>query len=57
MLITCAVFNYVLMNNSCDIAGGVNKALETRSDNADTSTSETENIGAGDQGIMFGLCL
>ena len=39
---------------SCDIAGGVNKALESRSDNADTSVSETEDIGAGDQGIMFG---
>ena len=39
---------------SVDIAGGVNKALETRSENADTSASETSNIGAGDQGIMFG---
>ena len=31
---------------STDIAGGVNKAYETRSNNADTSTLETENIGA-----------
>ena len=50
---TCAVLTSI-DEQSCDIAGGVNKALETRSDNADTSISETENIGAGDQGIMFG---
>lgn len=50
---TCAVLTSI-DEQSCDIAGGVNKALETRSDNADTSVSETENIGAGDQGIMFG---
>ena len=51
---TCAVLTSI-DEQSCDIAGGVNKALETRSDNADTSTSETEAIGAGDQGIMFGF--
>ena len=50
---TCAVLTSI-DEQSCDIAGGVNKAYETRSDNSDTSTSETENIGAGDQGIMFG---
>ncbi len=50
---TCAVLTSI-DEQSCDIAGGVNKALETRSDNADTSVSETENLGAGDQGIMFG---
>ncbi|MBR6098799.1 methionine adenosyltransferase [bacterium] len=50
---TCAVLTSI-DEQSCDIAGGVNKAYETRSDNADTATSETENIGAGDQGIMFG---
>ena len=50
---TCAVLTSI-DEQSCDIAGGVNKAFETRSDNADTSVSETENIGAGDQGIMFG---
>lgn len=49
----CAVLTSI-DEQSCDIAGGVNKAFETRSDNADTSVSETENIGAGDQGIMFG---
>lgn len=50
---TCAVLTSI-DEQSCDIAGGVNKAFETREDNADTSTSETENLGAGDQGIMFG---
>ena len=50
---TCAVITSI-DEQSCDIAGGVNKALETRCENADTSVSETENIGAGDQGIMFG---
>ena len=50
---TCAVLTSI-DEQSCDIAGGVNKALETRSQNADTSVSETEAIGAGDQGIMFG---
>ena len=50
---TCAVLTSI-DEQSCDIAGGVNKAFETRSENADTSVSETENIGAGDQGIMFG---
>lgn len=50
---TCAVLTSI-DEQSCDIAGGVNKALETRDDNANTSVTETENIGAGDQGIMFG---
>lgn len=50
---TCAVLTSI-DEQSCDIAGGVNKAFETREDNADTSTAETENLGAGDQGIMFG---
>lgn len=50
---TCAVLTSI-DEQSCDIAGGVNKAFETRNDNADTSSSETENLGAGDQGIMFG---
>lgn len=51
---TCAVLTSI-DEQSCDIAGGVNKAFESRSNNADTSTSETANIGAGDQGIMFGF--
>lgn len=50
---TCAVLISV-DEQSTDIAGGVNKAFETRDDNANTSVTETENLGAGDQGIMFG---
>ncbi len=50
---TCAVLTSI-DEQSCDIAGGVNKALEARDEEVVTSTSETENIGAGDQGIMFG---
>ncbi len=50
----CAVLTSI-DEQSTDIAGGVNKALESRSDNSDTSASETENVGAGDQGIMFGF--
>lgn len=50
---TCAVLTSI-DEQSCDIAGGVNKAFETRDDNADTSSTETETLGAGDQGIMFG---
>ena len=50
---TCAVLTSI-DEQSTDIAGGVNKALEARSDNADTSKDETLDIGAGDQGIMFG---
>ncbi|MBQ4646250.1 MAG: methionine adenosyltransferase [Candidatus Gastranaerophilales bacterium] len=50
---TCAVLTSI-DEQSTDIAGGVNKALETRNDNADVSKDETLDIGAGDQGIMFG---
>ena len=50
---TCAVLTSI-EEQSVDIAGGVNKALESRSDASLTSTSETSDIGAGDQGIMFG---
>lgn len=50
----CAVLTSI-DEQSTDIAGGVNKALESRSDSSDTSASETENVGAGDQGIMFGF--
>ena len=50
---TCAVLTSI-DEQSSDIAGGINKALETRNDNADTSKDETLDIGAGDQGIMFG---
>ncbi len=51
---TCAVLTSI-DEQSTDIAGGVNKALETRDDNANTSTEETMEVGAGDQGIMFGF--
>lgn len=51
---TCAVLTSI-DEQSTDIAGGVNKALESRNNNADTSAQETENVGAGDQGIMFGF--
>ena len=50
---TCAVLTSI-DEQSSDIAGGVNKALEARDDNANTSKDETLDIGAGDQGIMFG---
>ena len=50
---TCAVLTSI-DEQSTDIAGGVNKALETRNDTSATSATETENLGAGDQGIMFG---
>src|SRR5574344_1403104 len=43
---TCAVLTSI-DEQSGDIAGGVNKALETRSDNSDTSSNETEELGAG----------
>lgn len=51
---TCAVLTSI-DEQSKDIAGGVNKALETREHNSSTSVTETEDIGAGDQGIMFGF--
>ena len=50
---TCAVITSI-DEQSTDIASGVNKALEARDDVSNTSTDETLDIGAGDQGIMFG---
>lgn len=50
---TCAVLT-TIDEQSADIAGGVNKALEARDEFVNTSSEETEDIGAGDQGIMFG---
>ena len=44
---TCAV-QIVLDQQSADIAMGVNDALEER------GSGESDNIGAGDQGMMFG---
>lgn len=51
---TCAVLTSI-DEQSSDIASGVNKATEARSDNSDITTDETLDIGAGDQGIMFGF--
>ena len=50
---TCAVLTSI-DEQSPDIASGVNKALEAWNDNSDISSDETLDIGAGDQGIMFG---
>jgi S-adenosylmethionine synthetase len=47
---TCAVLTSI-DEQSCDIASGVNSALETRDA---LSHDEIDKIGAGDQGIMFG---
>jgi len=49
---TCAVLTSI-DEQSPDIAHGVNSALEGRK--SDSEADETENIGAGDQGIMFGF--
>ncbi len=50
---TCAVLTSI-DEQSSDIAGGVNKALEAR-DECVCNTGESEELGAGDQGIMFGF--
>ena len=49
---TCAVLTSI-DEQSPDISHGVNSALEART--SDSEAVETENIGAGDQGIMFGF--
>ena len=48
---TCAV-QVAVANQSPDIAQGVDRALEYRSNG--TSEAEIESLGAGDQGMMFG---
>lgn len=52
---TCAVLNS-LNEQSPDIAQGVNVGLETRDETVDVS-KESDNIGAGDQGLMFGFAV
>lgn len=49
---TCAVMT-AIDEQSPDIAGGVNQALEARQ--GKMSDEEIEAIGAGDQGLMFGF--
>jgi len=48
---TCAVL-VSIDEQSSDIAGGVNDALETR---GELNNDDIDKIGAGDQGIMFGF--
>ena len=50
---TCAVLTSI-DEQSSDIACGVNTALEAR-EKSSCAQEETENIGAGDKGIMFGF--
>ena len=52
---TCAVITS-LNEQSPDIAQGVNVGLETRDETADVS-KESDNIGAGDQGFVFGFAV
>ena len=49
---TCGVFS-AIHEQSPDIAMGVDRALESRGENAMTD-AELDRIGAGDQGMMFG---
>ncbi|MDL4842573.1 methionine adenosyltransferase [Aquibacillus rhizosphaerae] len=51
---TCAVLT-AIDEQSPDIAGGVNQALEARE--GTMSDDEIEAIGAGDQGLMFGYAI
>ncbi|MGI6468421.1 MAG: methionine adenosyltransferase [Syntrophomonadaceae bacterium] len=48
---TCAVIT-TIDEQSCDIALGVNQSWEAKS--GDTGNGEYANLGAGDQGMMFG---
>lgn len=50
----CAIL-LAIDEQSPDIAGGVDEALEVR--NSDGETDELDQIGAGDQGLMFGFAI
>lgn len=50
---TCAVITSI-DEQSSDISGGVNRALETRADVC-REYDELDSVGAGDQGMMFGF--
>ena len=50
----CAVLS-AIDEQSEDIALGVDEALEYKGDNAPSSDSDMEHVGAGDQGMMFGF--
>ncbi len=51
---TCAVLTSI-DEQSADIAQGVNQALESRE--GEPSDAEIDDIGAGDQGLMFGFAI
>ena len=50
----CAIL-LAIDEQSPDIAGGVDEALEVR--DSDGETDELDQIGAGDQGFMFGFAI
>ena len=51
---TCGV-QVAIASQSPDIALGVDKAQEFKSDSMDSEEDEIESVGAGDQGMMFGF--
>ena len=51
---TCGV-QVAIASQSPDIALGVDKAQEFKSDAMDSEEDEIESVGAGDQGMMFGF--
>ncbi len=51
---TCAILTSI-DEQSTDIAGGVDEAHEIRKEAQDSNSQELDQIGAGDQGIMFGF--
>ena len=51
---TCGV-QVAIASQSPDIALGVDRAQEFKSDSMDSEEDEIESVGAGDQGMMFGF--